>query len=360
MDFYNTFIVFQAGTPYANPRIAYFPFAGVPFYLISFLPARLVLISMLALFVAAVAGLLYRALDFLPRYERLTTTAILSFLSYPFLFGVDRANIECLLFALLCGFFVAYRRNYLKISVGFLACATAMKLYPGVFVVLFLARKQYKAALGTIALTSLLTVVGAAVSQGGILSSFHGLRHNLREFKEYFILTDVGLHFNSSYFGLIKIGIKAFHTLPPENVSRLLLPYTAACLGAFALLSVYIVYCEKSFWKQVAILSFAMILFPEQSFDYKLIHILFPLAFFVRSAAHERRDVAYSVLFGLLMIPKAFFWLKDDISISVILNPLLMTLMLLLIVKNGVSEWSQGRSTQSRSVPAKLATPARV
>jgi hypothetical protein len=166
MDFYNTFHVFRAGTPYANPHIAYFPFAGVPFYLLNFLPARLVLMLMLAGFVATVVGLLYSALKFLPGYERVTATAILSFLSYPFLFSIDRANIECLLFALLCLFFVAYRRDYLKISVVFLACATAMKLYPGVFVVLFLARKQYKAALGVIALTSLLTVAGAAVFPG--------------------------------------------------------------------------------------------------------------------------------------------------------------------------------------------------
>jgi len=354
MDFFNLFNPVQTGHPYSYQWSIYFPFAFIPFSLFSFLPARIVHLAFLSIFIGWTVGFLYKHLKFLPHYERPTATFILSFLSYPFLICIDRGNFECLLFVFLCLFFANYQQGNLKRSVFYLACAIAMKAYPGVLVVLFLARKQYKAAIATVVLAILLTVLSAAVYPGGVVGSFQGLANNLGHYKQDYIVGDGALAFGSSYFGPLKIIVRKFHPMGAAAIDPFILLYTLTCLAGFALASIYIVFRERTFWKQVAILSFAMILLPTVSAEYKLIHILFPLAFFLASPQNEKRERLYAVLFGLLLVPKAFFWLRDDISISVILNPLLMTTMILLIVLDGLSV--RGKARHGEPLPVRLAT----
>ncbi len=336
MDFYNLFNPIQAGNPYSYRWWLYFPFAYLPFSLFTPFSARLVYALFLAVFVGAVVRFLYGRLDFLPRYERATLTFVLSFLTYPFLFCMDRGNFECLLFVFLCLFFTAFRRDRLKLSVFFLACAIAMKAYPGVFVVLFLARRQYRPAAAAVALAGLLTVLGAALLPAGPVDSFRELAQNLSLYKQEYVIGNGGLAFGASYFGAMKAALLGLRPVSPEGINRLLLPYALACLAAFALLALYAIFREETLWKRVALLSFAMILLPQVSGDYKLIHVLFPLALFISSPEEERRAPLYALLFGLLLVPKAFFWIKGDINIGVVLNPLLMTVMIFLILADGL------------------------
>ena len=349
MDFYNLFNPIKAGNPFSYRWWIYFPFAYLPFSLLTPFSARSVYTVFMAIFVGAVVLFLYRRLDFLPPYERATATFILSFLTYPFLFCLDRGNFECLVFVFLCLFFTAFRRDKQKLSVFFLACAIAMKAYPGVFVILFVARRRYKDAFAAVALAGLLTVLSAAVSPAGVAGSFRGLMYNLGLYKEVYIIGDGGLAFGSSYFGVMKVISSSLHPLSPERLNQLLLPYALLCFAAFALLALYVVLYEKTLWKKVALLSFSMILLPQVSGDYKLIHLLFPLALFISSAEEDRRAALYSVLFGLLLIPKALFWIKGDISVSVILNPLLMTAMIFLILVDGLRRPSAGLSRETPS-----------
>ena len=68
---------------------------------------------------------------------------IIFMFSYPFLFLVDRANLEIFVLIFLAIFIYFYDRAR-WISVFGLACAIAMKLFPALFLLMFLRDRRYK------------------------------------------------------------------------------------------------------------------------------------------------------------------------------------------------------------------------
>jgi hypothetical protein len=98
-------------------------------------------------------------------------------------------------------------------------------------------------------------------------------------------------------------------------------------LIAFALISLFIVLKEKEFWKRVSLLVFMMLLLPQVTFDYKMIHLYIALMLFLNSHKQSQHDMLYAILFGLILIPKDYLIIQPDISIAVFLNPLLMLMI---------------------------------
>ncbi len=70
-----------------------------------------------------------------------------------------------------------------------------------------------------------------------------------------------------------------------------------------------------------------MLLLPQVTFDYKMIHLYIALMLFLNSQKQSQYDILYAILFGLLLIPKDYFIIQSDISIAVFLNPLLMLMI---------------------------------
>lgn len=330
-DFYNVFTAVRTGDPYSTMTAVYFPFAYVPLFALSFFVPAYALFVMLLLFIIAVVGFIFHYLDFLGKRARWVATICLALLSYPFIFSLDRANIECVLFIFLGLFFYNYRRQRNYVSALWLSAAIAMKLYPAVFVMIYLWHKKYGAVVATAAMTLILTFVSAVNYPGGISQTFSMTAKNLNSFKQNYVIEDAGLAFNNTYYGIGKISLRALKISSPSLLNSLIPIYTLACFAAFTLLSAFIFYYKLEFWKVVTLLTFSMLLLPEVSFDYKLIHALFPVMFFIHSPETDKNDEIYAVLFGLLLIPKSYLWLRG-VSISVVLNPLLMTLIILMII----------------------------
>ena len=83
---------------------------------------------------------------------------------------------------------------------------------------------------------------------------------------------------------------------------------------------------------------FSMNLFPYVSADYKLIYALIPLLLFLNAEQHDGDDLFFAILFGVLLVPKAYHhpW-SNDVSISVLINPLIMFSGMVLIVLRGLA-----------------------
>jgi hypothetical protein len=112
----------------------------------------------------------------------------------------------------------------------------------------------------------------------------------------------------------------------------------SALIGVVAV--VYAVFVEQDLWKRVAVLVLVMLLLPPLSADYKLLLLYVPLYLFVESDKPSRLDPAYLAVFGLLLVPKSYYYLSSvfsesgaahDISIAVPLNVLLLIALSLLI-----------------------------
>lgn len=346
MDYYNILRATSGFDPYASRLAVYFPFTYVPVMLLGLLPPAIGHHLLLVGFVGIAIWFVARQLDFLSPYPRFAASIALTLPSYPVLFNLDRGNVEMLVFALLCGFFLALKRGRYQGAAFWLACATAMKLYPGVFAVIFLRKRQYKAFAASILYTVILTLGSASLYRGGIAGSLSGLGRNLAWFKEAYMLSADGVRFNSSWFGAARI-FAALYTESAPDPAGYTLYYTIFCLVIFAGLAWLIVRREMPLWQQTVLLTFAMILFPEVSFDYKLIHCLFPFALYLRAEETSLNDRAYVVLFASLMIPKAYAWIIGDVNIGTFVNPAAMSALMLAVVVTAMRRPRSGSGPES-------------
>jgi hypothetical protein len=202
---------------------------------------------------------------------------------FPLVILLDRANIEAVLWVFILFGIVAYTRNRLLASAILWAIAAAMKIAPGLFFVLFLARRKYwmfTIAVAATATFSLLALagVGPTIRQAALDSSksAHFLRNE-------FILVRHEPQFDESLFGAAKQIIFLYdyvhrsnyrpflpQILPGmENALRLyslLIPIAALLLYWFRirhlpLLNQFIAYVVLS------------ILLPQVSYEYKLVYL---------------------------------------------------------------------------------------
>ena len=255
------------------------------------------------------------------------------FLSYPFIFCLDRANIESYLFICLLFFLLFFYNKQYFLSSIFLAIAISMKLYPGVFIILFLVKKQYKHIFLTSLQVAVLSILSILVFKGGFVENIKGLSAGLSWFNKSYIFDALGIPYGSSLYSIFRalIGVLG------NDKDFLLIfnrVYSIGCLISFLLISVLIIKRKCSDWKALMLLTNIMILFPYVSFDYKLISLFIPLFFFIKDnqVINERVNLFYLVCFILLFIPKNYLFVMDTVSIQVILNPIIMISMSIVLL----------------------------
>jgi hypothetical protein len=246
------------------------------------------------------------------------------------LFTLDRGNVEMFIFILMTLFMYNYQKNNHIQAAIFLSLAISMKLYPGVFVVLYLLDKKYKNIMIIIITVGVVSIGSIALFKSEVINSLGGLQYNLAHFKQTYLVSADGLQHNSSLYGLLRLTLIEYFP-----VTHIINTYTIIALSIFSAITLYIVKIEKELWKRVALLTFMILLLPQVSFDYKLIHLIIVLCLFLQKRVSTGRDPWYAALLGLLLIPKDYYILFDDVSIAVLLNPLLMLIICCLIISEG-------------------------
>ncbi|MCX6874484.1 MAG: glycosyltransferase family 87 protein [Verrucomicrobia bacterium] len=270
---------------------------------------------------------------------------VFSFLTYPFLFELDRANPEMFVFIFLAIFFGCHAtpRHYWGL-VG-LSAAIAIKAIPGVYLVLLLCERRWRDSLlvGTLAVG--LNLVSAAVLPGGFSHNIDRWLFQTTDFYQAeMVIGNGGLMFGNSLWGVGKVALETVHSMlhaawpMATTLTKLQVPYLLACGVGFLLLVVYVVRYETVWWKRVTLLAFAMILLPYVSADYRLLHVFFPLFMFINSGERGRFAKFHTIMFALLLIPKGYVHLHPvrEVSIQVVLNPLIMVAMSAAIIWEGL------------------------
>lgn len=287
-------------------------------------------------------------------------TFILTVMTYPVLFSFERGNAELMLFTLLVIFLFFYmKKHYIKSGL-FLAAAIGMKIYPAVFLILFLADKKYKPFTICLLLTFLLTCIALFIYKGTISHQLQVLVDNLNFFKVNFIDTRLAIASNSSYFSVLETIHRIKQHIPsttaqPQSLTALRNYALFACLF-FSGIVLYILYIEKILWKKIALLTASMILLPYISFDHKLLHVYLPFFIFVNTLANidtksylSKSDILYTVIFALLLIPKNYYSIYWVESIGSMLNTALLTLLVILIIVEGC--WNRKQKTAETLSP---------
>ena len=301
MDFFNMLV-----SPYRDGKFhnVQFPFGQRLAQSFTIFPPNIGLAVFFAIFVSFFLYVNYSNLKISIKEQTIKNVFVFSFLTYPFLFVVDRANIEVFVFIFLYMFIHFYRMQKILLSIVFLSCAISMKLFPAVFVILLLSDRKYKEAVYTCFLVMLISTIGYFSYDGNMVENIRAHMTTLNFYSMAYSIGNEGLYFGNSLWGPVKLmiigsGIKCTPALATKV-------YSISVMILFAIISVYIIFKEKIFWKKIALLVFSMNLFPFVSGDYKLIHIFLPLFLFINDENKNRFDWLYAVLFGLLLVPKAY------------------------------------------------------
>lgn len=359
-DFTNVSIYIQDNNPYAlrAPIASQFPFLYRLASVFTVLPGRLSVLTFLLIFIIYFVMYCWKNISFLENITIMKYVFIFSFLTYPFLFCLNRGNYEVILFIFLAIFIYLYEKGMVYKSIPFLSLAIAMKLFPAIFITLLLSDRKYKAVFYTLLLAFLITIASYASFKDGLLINIKLHMFNLQLYNEEYARGNGGLGYCNSFFCGIKAIVAYFHPQSFDAFVKLFFkPYTGSTLIFFALISAYIFFVEKEFWKKVTLLVFCMNIFPHVSADYKLIHIFIPLFLFINKDKIDEHDFLYAIIFSLMLISKSYFYFQFEpslnivpyvVNIAVILNPIIMGIGVLTIVFSGLWEYRQRQSMSAK------------
>jgi len=352
--------------PYLGYKSAQYPLLVLVGYLFSLLP-----FSIYIYFFLLIAGLLFFCILFLREggwLEYAINIFIISLLSYPVLITIDRGNFEGLVAVVLLAFAYFFMQKRYAASAILLAIAISLKLLPVVLLALFIPERRYREIGICIVVTLLLTLASLLCFQGGLAANLNFLLHasniTSNPFFGYFtnFKGDV-VQRGTSLITLIKIIQREFGAWTNyidyfgENLIKIYV-ILAGLVGI--IMALYTIFIEKETWKRFAILTFAMLILPTISADYKLLHIYMPLYLFINSPKKSRLDLIYLILFGLLLVPKDYYYLQHigseagfDISLSVPFNILILMAFSAILMISGAKDRLQGwLKSKSRISPS--------
>ena len=266
--------------------------------------------------VSLISMMSYLSYRFLWKDEKLDTQTKLAalgiaFFSFPFLFCIDRGNVEAFVFIFTGFFFLSFMKGKYKTAAVFIALASAMKLYPCVLAWLFIKKKQYKACVISGVLTIAISVASMLTMKGGFMENFNGLIRELGHFTTHYTLyeqtkTD-GFLFDIGFNGVSLFGVLRHigHFIPLEiGVSSEYMAFNIFAVMILMPIIYYVLKYENELWKHSFILSSFTILFMGTSFDYKMLSLLLSLFLFINTPS-ANFDRKYCILFAILFIPKA-------------------------------------------------------
>jgi hypothetical protein len=337
--------------PYLQYKSAQYPFLVIIGYIFSSIPYNFIVYT--ALFCASFLafGIVFLAED--KWYKNATHIFIITFLSYPFLFALDRGNFEGLLSIILLAFILLFTQKNFFASAIILAFAISMKLLPIILLVLFVPEKKYREIVLCIAATILITFISLLFFRGGLVSNLDFLLHTSNISSNYVFKLFTSIESNIIQRGVALLAlIKIFYYetgLLPRIIYRHFSQAYLLLAGLIGLpVMLYVIFIEQEIWKRVTLLVFMLLILPTISADYKLLHIFLPLYLFINNKKASRLDLIYLISFGILLIPKDYYYFQkvitdapespNDVSISVVINILTIIITSLIIIINGLTE----------------------
>lgn len=345
-DFFNMLDACKDNNPYSSVNFlpsVYFPVANSFFFLlykISFdnkiISVIIFIVSFLCLFILILSKAVKGA------DVKIWQAVIIFGMAYGTLFSIDRMNLELILFlfVFLSTYFFSKERYFL--SAILLCFPICMKLYPCVFLIFFLKEKKFREFGIAILTCSLMSIISVLTFKGNAINNLVLFKNALNSFSEFYSGAS-GLSYNLSVYGSLKILVLAIvkffnHSgLDDKSINIyvnhiLKYPYLIFVFIYSSFIFLYVMLIEKEYWKILFLITSLILLLPHVSFDYKLLHIFVSLCFFLKSEKNHSFYKYYSILFGLLLLPNNYFYLRGGISIGVLIYPVIIIIMVWLIV----------------------------
>lgn len=223
-------------------------------------------------------ALLRRSLTPLALVQLLSVIVLCSF---PFAFEFEQANMEWIIWLLVVSGLWAFLKHRGYTAAVCFGVVGALKLYPLIFIALFLPRRQHRQFALAIMVMLVVTVSSLWLVDPDLPSSWAGTQQGIAHFGDLYVVRYQDICFDHSLFALIKnIGLLRGRPIDSQHLAFLLASYLpCAALAGFA---VWLLRIRRlPIINQVLCLTIATILLPPVSYDYTLLHLYAPWAMLV-------------------------------------------------------------------------------
>jgi hypothetical protein len=236
------------------------------------------------------------------RLPLLGVLALSVILSYPLMCLLERANMEGFIWAVLAlGFTAFVVRHHMAAGLLF-ALAASMKLFPGVLLLLLLARKRYKEFALSVVAVAVFTVISLRLLGPSLSTEIAEVRAGMKQMTAtyYMAYRRVEIQYDHSLFALLKQFLYLHYRRDTPALNNKIraagLPYLALAITGFATLYWFRIRKLPLLNQAIALIVLAVIL-PYMSGEYTLNHLFFAgalfLLFLARDVATERESISW-------------------------------------------------------------------
>lgn len=322
-------------SPFITGYSSYMPAANGLFWILSWISFWIAFGALVALSIATLLfpfWMVDSEADYWVRGQLLVGGVILT---YPVLSALDRGNIQFLTIGLIV-MAMYLRRQQRWICAGIcLGIAIGLKVYPILFLFLFLKRKSWKSTVSAIGTAALVTAIPLLLFDGGLVRNVRALLSNLGSSQSE--LSSLALFSNNSLralgLSLDSVGLSALGNTINDHMNLFIV---ILCL----LLLFSCVARDINDVEIALFVSAICTLIIGFSAGYVLMIFLVPAWFIYdgRSQLSDRRILFYSTCIAFLFMPKQVplrFWAdafrQDSASLASFLNPLMMLTLVIAI-----------------------------
>ena len=270
------------------------------------------------------------------RWLRWICVAVFSLLSYPVLIALQLGNLELIMFILLAAFAYLYYEKGSAWAWLPLTLAVASKYWYAVFLVAMVWDRRWRDA-AYCAVVAVVANVGSAL----VLARLSGftfeqvLRNTVSTLGDFVRINDdlwiVATHGHTAW-GAIQV-VDMWLGYPLWRSPHASALYVALALSVFTVVALRLDKACRPPWLGFTALLVCGMLLPYQGHDYTAIHLFLPLALLGAHGVLVKRGKLIAVLFGLMLIPLSYGVIQFDVTVSVLIYPIVLATLLVTVVR---------------------------
>lgn len=327
----------------------YFPFSYIvmrPYAWLGNIDFRLALFAFVLTSVMLILAPIYRKIQNDSEVEAASFVIFAIALSHPFISMLDRGNIQFLVTGLVVIGLIQVEKKTL-VSPIFIGLATAMKIYPVIYMAVFVRRREWLRLVVAIFTSLVSSIASLLLFAGSFTDNFQQMIKKVLVFQS---VTDTHLRYNSS----LKALFISFDALDIQWVSSLakygLQNYTLVSLVAAFSICLVIVFFRIDMFNFGILAAIFCALFLDLSAPYVMTLFFVAVMNLQCSSQISMRRRVVIICLAILMVPKGLIFGGADVdtraSLLTFINPSLMIFMLTTILADR-NAWPSRRRIQS-------------
>ncbi len=354
-DFTNPVRYSALPSPYESSYSDYFPLTYVVLRVFTGMNPTLVVLGYTLLFTFGMLWVLFAALRpvIANKLGRMACAMGLLCFSYPFIFCMDRGNLEIILVLFVSLALLLFKDRRWYSGMASLLPAVCIKFYPILLMTLFIRPRHLLKLVGMVVAFFAIGILCAMTFSGTLLDNWRLWQNNLAFYHSTYVVGNGGLAGSASIWNTLKILVFTYLSFVPTAITNADLPglieqlyrtYVVLDLAWISFIVAYTLLVEREFFRRAILFLLIASMAAPSGGDYKLLFAQIALVVFILLPTRRPRDLIILCCLAFVMVPKREVLLTylgptdsgtADISVAVLINPLLMVVAMVLLMMDG-------------------------